>query len=271
MQEERNAVWISLVSFCGLLGVSFITPTKPELDSQIPTPAARVMAKHSFAITDTNQSSRSQTSSLQTIIVTEPKDTFVSSLYSFLKGTPPNTSALPVLEKSWKLSYQPKAWLTAESQVLYDRTNQPSLGTLGLHLGSGSLLLNFNYQYNQTRASASELTRVLYQDQASLGFILFWGASQNYSLFLGNQFQNIFFVDGKPNYSGWNQTSSPTFSAAFRGTNPAFSRSKFFFQFQNQWNRDGLFVPYGFSYLSPTLQGRSFYEYVTSMGMELSF
>lgn len=146
-------------------------------------------------------------------------------------------------------------------------------GKFSFFFGSDKIQLNVKYNYVNQRPSASngQIGFVPTQDIASLGFIVYLGSSKNYSLYLGNQIFNV-FNDPLLRVRDQNGRSPETFSASFRGKHPGNQKTTFFLNFQNQFYKDGVLygVPGGYM-VGNTFNGKSFYEYVTSLGMELAF
>jgi hypothetical protein len=154
-------------------------------------------------------------------------------------------------------------------------SNMPDSGRMSLFLGEKRVILNLKYDYQMpqedTRLAMSQWSPQ--KDSASLGLIFFLDPSQYYSVYLGG---NQFNIANRTQGSSENRTSArlpASFSASFRGKSKTNQNSNFFLNFQNQppgaW---------GLGLSQQSLQqnsgnpgSKSFYEYATSMGMELSF
>ncbi|TGK49727.1 hypothetical protein [Leptospira bouyouniensis] len=176
-------------------------------------------------------------------------------------------------------SFSASQFLKVQTSVYNVKTENPvsSYGAEGgkfsFFFGSDKIQLNVKYNYVNQRPSASngQIGFVPAQDIASLGLIFFLGPSKNYSLYLGNQIFNV-FNDPLLRVRDQNGRSPETFSASFRGKHPGNQKTTFFLNFQNQFYKDGVLygVPGGYM-VGNTFNGKSFYEYVTSLGMELAF
>lgn len=152
-------------------------------------------------------------------------------------------------------------------------STMPDSGRMSLFLGEKRVILNLKYDYQMpqkdTRLAMREWSPQ--KDSASVGLIFFLDPSQYYSVYLGGNQFNI--SDRAGSSQNGNSAKMPaTFSASFRGKSKTNQNSNFFLNFQNQppgaW---------GLGVSEQTLQqtgdpgSKSFYEYATSMGMELSF
>ncbi|WP_244310321.1 hypothetical protein [Leptospira noumeaensis] len=177
-------------------------------------------------------------------------------------------------------SFSPSKFLKVQTSVYNVKSENPVTaygaegGKFSFFFGSGKVQLNVKYNYVNTRPGSGhggQLGFAPAQDIASLGFIVFLGPSKNYSLYVGNQIFNI-FNDPLLQVKDQNGRSPETFSASFRGKHPGRLKTTFFLNFQNQFYKDGMLigVPGGFMY-GNGFNGKSFYEQVTSLGMELAF
>lgn len=177
-------------------------------------------------------------------------------------------------------SFTPSQFLKVQTSVYNVKTENPVTaygaegGKFSFFFGSDKVQLNVRYNYVNARPGSLPGGQMGFspaQDIASLGFIFFLGSSKNYSLYVGNQIFNV-FNDPLLQVKDQNGRSPETFSASFRGKNPGKLKTTFFLNFQNQFYKDGMLigVPGGFMY-GNGFNGKSFYEYVTSLGMELAF
>ncbi|TGM06507.1 hypothetical protein [Leptospira jelokensis] len=204
---------------------------------------------------------------------------------------PSTTMIFRQLESNKRTLYDPKqlyeyqgnfsatSFLNVQTSVYNVKTENPvsSYGAEGgkfsFFFGSDKIQLNVKYNYVNQRPSASngQVGFVPTQDIASLGFIFYLGSSKNYSLYVGNQIFNV-FNDPLLRVRDQNGRSPETFSASFRGKHSGNQKTTFFLNFQNQFYKDGVLygVPGGYM-VGNTFNGKSFYEYVTSLGMELAF
>ncbi|MDF3820355.1 hypothetical protein P3G55_10615 [Leptospira sp. 96542] len=180
----------------------------------------------------------------------------------------------------WQANFTPSEYFKVQTSVFNIRgenlesQSRPEGGKVSLFMGTKKVQLNLRYNYVNSRPGSNGIFQSGFmpsQDIASFGMIVYLDSSRNYSIYLGNQVFNIFndpFQHVKDN----NGNSPATFSASLRGSNSRFNRSTFFLNFQNQFYKDGVLlgVPGGLAY-SNLANGKSFYEYVTSMGMEIVF
>ncbi|TGL88345.1 hypothetical protein EHQ68_11030 [Leptospira congkakensis] len=177
-------------------------------------------------------------------------------------------------------SFSPSRFVKVQTSVYNVKTENPVTaygaegGKFSFFFGSDKVQLNVKYNYVNARPNAAQGGQTGFsptQDIASLGFIVFLGPSKNYSLYVGNQIFNV-FNDPLLQVKDQNGKSPETFSASFRGKHPGRLKTTFFLNFQNQFYKDGMLigVPGGFMY-GNGFNGKSFYEQVTSLGMELAF
>ncbi|WP_244247322.1 hypothetical protein [Leptospira montravelensis] len=177
-------------------------------------------------------------------------------------------------------SFNPSQFLKVQTAVYNVKTENPVTaygaegGKFSFFFGSDKIQLNVKYNYINPRPGTVPHGQFGFgsaQDNASLGLIFFLGSSKSYSLYVGNQIFNV-FNDPLLQIKDQNGRSPETFSASFRGKHPGKLKTTFFLNFQNQFYKDGLLigVPGGYMY-GNGFNGKSFYEYVTSLGMELAF
>ncbi|TGN19787.1 hypothetical protein EHS15_08235 [Leptospira idonii] len=179
----------------------------------------------------------------------------------------------------WQASFTPSDYFKVQTSLYNQRTenslnlSSPDGGKVSLFMGSKTVQMNVRYNYMTNRNTAAGQTSQVFnptQDLASLGVVVFLDPSQRYSLYLGNNFYNV-LNDPTNQVKDASGKSPTTFTASIRGKNPSASRSSFFLNFQNQFYKDGSVlgmpgvVPLGMQ------QGKSFYEYATSLGLELAF
>lgn len=164
-------------------------------------------------------------------------------------------------------------------QTAIYNTNRASLNELGptegarvsMFMGFDSFMLNLRYNY-----SGNDLFRGIRpnesfsysRDYAGVGVTFFFDRFKNYSLFLGNNYHNLF---NQNRYETNDQRTLPavsSFSASLRGVTPG-SNALFFFNFRNQVSKDTQYTNFGMMRL-PT-QNLFLFEYATALGMELSF
>lgn len=210
----------------------------------------------------------------------------------FSTSTHPSTTMIfRQLETNKRTLYDPKqlfeyqgnfaasSFLNVQTSVYNVKTENPvsSYGAEGgkfsFFFGSDKIQLNVRYNYVNQRPNASnnQIGFVPSQDIASLGFIFYLGSSKNYSLYVGNQIFNV-FNDPLLRVRDQNGRSPETFSASFRGKHTGNHKTTFFLNFQNQFYKDGVLYGVPGAYMvGNTFNGKSFYEYVTSLGMELAF
>lgn len=177
-------------------------------------------------------------------------------------------------------SFSPAKFFKVQTSVYNLKTENPVSaygaegGKFSFFFGSDKIQLNVKYNYVNAKPGSygnGQMGFMPGQDIASLGFIFFLGSSKNYSLYVGNQIFNV-FNDPLLQVKDQNGRSPETFAASFRGKHPGKLKTTFFLNFQNQFYKDGMLigVPGGFMY-GNGFNGKSFYEYVTSLGMELAF
>lgn len=177
-------------------------------------------------------------------------------------------------------NFSPSKFLKVQTAVYNVKTENPVTaygaegGKFSFFFGSDKVQLNVKYNYVNARPGSVTSGHMGFspaQDIASLGLVVFLGSSKNYSLYVGNQIFNV-FNDPLLQVKDQNGRSPETFSASFRGKPSGKLKTTFFLNFQNQFYKDGMLigVPGGFMY-GNGFNGKSFYEQVTSLGMELAF
>lgn len=180
----------------------------------------------------------------------------------------------------WQANFTPSEYFKVQTSIYNVRgENQnavatPEGGKVSFLFGNQKLQLNIRYNYINARNQNGNIFYTGFvpsQDLASLGFVLFLDQSRNYSVYVGNQMFNV-FNDPYNQIKDSSGRSPSTFSASFRGKNPSLSSTTFFLNFQNQFYKDGILlgVPGG-NLNANVLNGKSFYEYATSLGLELAF
>ncbi|GBF51953.1 hypothetical protein LPTSP4_34910 [Leptospira ryugenii] len=181
----------------------------------------------------------------------------------------------------WQANFTPSDYFKIQTSVFNQRTestnnlSSPDGGKVSLFFGGRQVQMNVKYNYLSSRLPNSGLSQSgsfnPNQDLASLGVIVYLDQAQRYSFYLGNNFYNI-FNDPLNQVRDANGRSPSTFSASIRGKNPNSSRSSFFLNFQNQFYKDGMIIGVpGVMPLGGAQQGRSFYEYATSLGVDVTF
>ncbi|XDD48407.1 hypothetical protein AB3N60_18895 [Leptospira sp. WS39.C2] len=236
-------------------------------DSEI-TPA-------SYSFIDAKQSGEPALS--QSILVT-PNHPSASMIFRQLEANK-RTLYDPKLFYEYQGSFSASPFVKVQTTVYNVKTDSPVSaygaegGKFSFFFGSDKIQLNLRYNYVNQRPNASngQIGFIPAQDIASLGFILFLGPSKNYSLYVGNQVFNV-FNDPLLQVRDQNGRSPETFSASFRGKQSGKLKTTFFLNFQNQFYKDGMLVGLPGGYMvGNAFNGKSFYEYVTSLGMEVAF
>ncbi|WP_246047137.1 hypothetical protein [Leptospira ognonensis] len=179
----------------------------------------------------------------------------------------------------WQANFTPSDYFKLQTSVYNQRTenslnmSSPDGGKVSVFMGGKKVQLNVRYNYLTNRNGAGNQNGQIFnpsQDLASLGVIVFLDQSQRYSIYVGNNFYNVLNdpVNQVKDASG---KSPSTFTASFRGKNPASTKSSFFFNVQNQFYKDGALL--GVPGMTPLgiVQGKSFYEYATSLGVDVAF
>ncbi|WP_109022234.1 hypothetical protein [Leptospira kobayashii] len=180
----------------------------------------------------------------------------------------------------WQANFTPSDYFKLQTSVYNQRAensvnlSSPDGGKVSLFAGNQRIQMNVRYNYLNSRNNSNGiLTGQSFspsQDLASLGVILFLDPSQRYSIYLGNNFYNV-LNDPLNQVKDASGKSPTTFTASFRGKNPNASRSSFFFNVQNQFYKDGTMLGAPGMMQLGGLQGKSFYEYATSLGLEVAF
>lgn len=181
----------------------------------------------------------------------------------------------------WQASFTPSEYVRLQTSLYNQRnettysTSNPDGGKVSISLGGKQIQVNVGYNYLANRREIGTFNGNSFnpsQDLASLGFVLFLDKSQNYSVYVGNSFFNV-FNDPLNRVRDSSGRSPSTFTASFRGK--ARETTAYFFNFQNQFFMDGMIpgLPGGMSLQAQQFrgQGRSFYEFATSLGLEITF
>jgi hypothetical protein len=152
-------------------------------------------------------------------------------------------------------------------------TNTLDSGRMSVFFGKKNIILNVKYDY---KLGQQDLRSVLNQwepkqDAASLGFILFLDPSQKYSIYLGGNQFNIANQNGIARNNNSSSRSPASFTASIRGKTLDGSKSNFFLNFQNQ--PPGMMGLGSMNAVVPNgaTNSQSFYEYATTLGMEVNF
>jgi len=183
----------------------------------------------------------------------------------------------------WQANLQPTKSIRLQTAIFNSPTERnwnsgtslPDSGRMSLFLGEKNLFLNLRYTYQMSEQNQRNLLSSWQpkQDSASLGFLFFLDPLHSYSLYIGgNQFNIAERIQDTPNP---NQSSKlpPSFTASLRGKTGASENSNFFVNFQNQppgiW---GLGIPaFHQGQNLETTSLKSFYEYATTLGLEVNF
>ncbi len=179
----------------------------------------------------------------------------------------------------WQANFTPSEYFKLQTSLYNQRTenslnmSSPDGGKVSVFMGGKQVQLNVRYNYLTNRNVPNGQTNQGFnsaQDLASLGVIFFLDQSQRYSVYVGNNFYNVLNDPANQVRDGSGRSPS-TFTASFRGKNSSSGKSSFFFNVQNQFYKDGMIlgvpgmVPLG------SVQGKSFYEYATSLGVDVAF
>ncbi|MDZ4726404.1 MAG: hypothetical protein SH817_09615 [Leptospira sp.] len=181
----------------------------------------------------------------------------------------------------WQANFTPSDYFKLQTSLYNQRTenslnmSSPDGGKVSVFVGGKQVQMNLRYNYltnrNASGFSSNGQTFNPSQDLASLGVVVFLDQSQRYSVYVGNNFYNV-LNDPANQIKDASGRSPSTFTASFRGKNPSSSRSSFFLNFQNQFYKDGAVIGLpGVIPISGAQQGKSFYEYATSLGVDVSF
>jgi hypothetical protein len=177
----------------------------------------------------------------------------------------------------WQANFTPSEYFKFQTSLYNQRAenslnmSSPDGGKVSVFFGGKKVQLNLRYNYLANKSNpGSQQFFSPSQDLASLGVIVFLDQSQRYSLYVGNNYHNV-LNDPANQVRDASGRSPSTFTASFRGKNPSSSRSSFFFNVQNQFYKDGAIL--GVPGMIPigSQQGKSFYEYATSLGVDVSF
>jgi hypothetical protein len=187
----------------------------------------------------------------------------------------------------WQTNFKPSKSIMIQTAVYnnsYNANNTGSAnsspsnnsldsGRMSVFFGKKNIILNVKYDY---RLGQQDLRSVLNQwepkqDAASMGFILFLDPSQKYSIYLGGNQFNIANQNGIARNNNSNSRTPASFTASIRGKTLDGSKSNFFLNFQNQ--PPGMMGLGSMNSVVPngTSNSQSFYEYATTLGMEVNF
>lgn len=215
---------------------------------------------------------------LSQTILTTPNHPSVNMIFRQLE-TNKRTLYDPKSLFEYQGNFSASAFLKVQTSLYQSKVENPIStyandgGRFSFFFGSDKVQLNLRYNYIHQRPTSAngQLGFIPAQDIASLGLIFFLDPSKNYSLYVGNQIFNV-FNDPMLQVRDQNGRSPETFSASFRGKHPGKLKTTFFLNFQNQFYKDGMLVGVPGGYMvGNAFNGRSFYEYVTSLGMEVAF
>ncbi len=181
----------------------------------------------------------------------------------------------------WQATFVPSDFVKVQTSIYNQRnettfaSSNPDGGKVSLFFGGQQVQINLRYNYLANRREIGTFTANSFnpsQDLASLGFILFLDKSQNYSVYVGNSFYNV-LNDPINRVRDGSGRSPSTFTASFRGKTR--ESTSFFMNFQNQFYMDGMIpgLPGGMALQALQFrgQGRSFYEFATALGLEVTF
>lgn len=192
----------------------------------------------------------------------------------------------PVRTFEWQTNIQPTRGVRLQTAIYNmprEQGNQsvqsrfqstPDTGRLSVFLGEKWVVFNIKYDHRIMTANSRMMAmrEQLNSDFASMGMIFYFDESQNYSLYLGGNQSITPSRTGQQNRSG--DTTRPAgFSASFRGKRNSSSSTQFFLNVQNQpvglngsdpWNQWILVN-------NPNRDWANFYEYATSLGLEINF
>lgn len=178
----------------------------------------------------------------------------------------------------WQTSFQPARNFGLETSYFNKSTDEDleqqqrqEGARFSLFFGMDRFLVNLKYNYladDLMRSIQASKEDVSSSDFAALGFVVYFDEAKQYSLYLGNNFHNIATNANLPGNTSI-VPSSNSYTAMFRGKNPAILNSTFFFNFRNQLYRDMMYSNVGVFSLPILIQ--NYQEYSTSMGLELMF
>lgn len=179
----------------------------------------------------------------------------------------------------WQANFRPSDYVKFQTAIYNQRQEntlnitQPDGGKLSLFFGGKTMQLNLKYNYMTNRRAFGGGSDSIFNpttDLATLGFLFFLDPSQNYSIYLGNSFYNVFNDPLNRVRDAQGKTPS-TFSASFRGR--ARDSTSFFLNFHNQFFYDGMMpgLPGTLAGQGMRFQGRTFYEVGGALGLEIFF
>lgn len=186
----------------------------------------------------------------------------------------------------WQTNFRPSKSVMVQTAVFNNASNANSAsnssnsttldsGRMSVFFGKKNVILNLKYDY---KLNSTDLRSVMSQwepkqDAASLGFIVFLDPAQKYSLYLGGNQYNIANQNGLIRNNTSDSKTPPSFTASIRGKTNDGSRSNFFLNFQNQ--PPGMmgvgYLNSAIAPINPATNSKSFYEYATTLGMEVNF
>jgi hypothetical protein len=186
----------------------------------------------------------------------------------------------------WQTNFRPSKSVMVQTAVFNNASNANSIsnssngttldsGRMSVFFGKKNVILNVKYDY---KLNSTDLRSVMSQwepkqDAASLGFIVFLDPAQKYSLYLGGNQYNIANQNGLIRNNTSDAKTPPSFTASIRGKTNDGSKSNFFLNFQNQ--PPGMmgvgYLNSSVAPLNPGTNSKSFYEYATTLGMEVNF
>ncbi|MCC5815327.1 MAG: hypothetical protein JJT78_11260 [Leptospira sp.] len=161
------------------------------------------------------------------------------------------------------------------NQSRQQNSSMPDSGRMSMFFGEKRMIMNVKYDYQMSQQNLRQIMTQWQpqQDSASVGFIFFLDPSQKYSVYLGgNQFNIADRFQNNTNRDAPGQMPA-SFTASFRGKTSGREQSSFFVNFQNQppgvW---GVGMPNQMMQQDQANQGsKSFYEYATTLGLEVNF
>jgi len=186
----------------------------------------------------------------------------------------------------WQTNFKPTKSVMIQTAVFNNANNVNSSsgsssnqgldsGRMSVFFGKKNVILNMKYDY---KLNSTDLRSVMSQwepkqDAASLGFIVFLDPAQKYSIYLGGNQYNIANQNGLIKNNTSDGRTPASFTASIRGKTNDGSKSNFFLNFQNQ--PPGMmgvgYLNTAAATLNPGTNSKSFYEYATTLGMEVNF
>ncbi|MCE9501866.1 MAG: hypothetical protein K8R21_15405 [Leptospira sp.] len=206
----------------------------------------------------------------------------------------------------WQASITPAKFVSFQTALFNTRRGgesdlmAPDGGRVSMFVGLKYLALNIKYNYiNDEKLKNPNRIFDPKSDTAAVGLTLFLDKNKNYSLYVGNNFNNVLGAQTNPGaavpqggvtfanygqvisalnsalnpvYNGFTQNNSPnlsSFSASFRGKASSSSNTTFFFNFKNQLTKSTIYSNFG-PYQFPLVSQVNF-DYATALGLELAF